>query len=68
MKASRLRILCAEIYESINSINLSFKNEIFRLRVTNRVVRIQCRINLDIPKVNQVSFGDKSLRFFGPKI
>ena len=68
MKASRLRILCAEIYKGINSINLSFKNEIFRLRVTNRVVRIQCRINLDIPKVNQVSFGDKSLRFFGPKI
>ena len=68
MKASRLRILCAEIYKSINSINPSFKNEIFRLRVTNRVVRFQCRINLDIPKVNQISFGDKSLRFFGPKI
>ena len=34
MKASRLRILCAEIYKSINSINLSFKNEIFRSRVT----------------------------------
>ena len=32
-------------------------NEIFRLRVTNRMVRSQYKLNLDIPKVNQVSFG-----------
>ena len=57
MKASRLWILCVEIYKSINSINLSFMNEIFRLRVTNRMVRSQYKLNLDIPKVNQVSFG-----------
>ena len=43
-------------------------NEIFRLRVTNRMVRSQYRLNLDIPKVNQVSFGNKSIRSFGPKI
>ena len=42
--------------------------ETFRLRVTNRVVRSQCRFNLDIPKVNQVNFGSKSIRSFGPKI
>ena len=39
MKASRLRSLCVEIYKSINSINPSFMNEIFRLRVTSRMVR-----------------------------
>ena len=43
-------------------------NKIFRLRVTNRMVRSQYRLNLEIPKVNQVSFGDKSIRSFGPKI
>ena len=43
-------------------------NEIFRLRVTNRMVRSQYRLNLDIPKVNQVSFGNKSIRSFGLKI
>ena len=43
-------------------------NEIFRLRVTNRMVRSQYRLNLDIPKVNQVSFGNKSIRSFEPKI
>ena len=43
-------------------------NEIFRLRVTNRIVRSQYRLDLDIPIVNQVSFGNKSIRSFGPKI
>ena len=43
-------------------------NEIFRLRVTNRMVRSQYRLNLDMPKVNQVSLGNKSIRSFGPKI
>ena len=41
--------------------------ETFRLRVTNRVVRSQYRFNFDIPKVNQVNFGSKSIRSFGPK-
>ena len=68
MKASRLRSLCAEIYKSINPINPSFMNEIFRLRVTNRVVRSQYRLNLDIPKFNRVSFVNNSIRSFGPKI
>ena len=52
MKASRLRSLCVEIYKSINSINPSFMNEIFRLRVTNRIVHSQYRLNLDIPRAN----------------
>ena len=68
LKANRLRSICVEIYKSINSINPSFLNEIFTLRVTNRIVRSQDRLNLDIPKVNQVSFGNKSLRSFGLKI
>ena len=58
MKAGRLRRLCVEIYESINPINPSFMNEIFRLRMTNSTVRSQCRLNLDIRKVI-VSFGSK---------
>ena len=55
-KASRLRSLCVKIYKSINSINPSFMNEIFKLRVTNRVVRSPYRLNFDITKANQVSF------------
>ena len=43
-------------------------NKIFRLRVTNRMACSQYRLNLDIPRANQVSFGNKSIRSFGPKI
>ena len=53
MEASRLRSLCIEICNSLNSINLSFMNKIFSLTVTNRAVR---------SKVKQVSFGNKNLR------
>ena len=52
----------------IKSINPSFINEIFTLRVTNRAVRIQNRLNLGISKINQVSLGNKRLRFFERKI
>ena len=41
MKAIRLRILCVEIYKSINSINPSFMNETFRLQATNSAIRSQ---------------------------
>ena len=43
-------------------------NEVFRLRWTNRIVRCQYRLNRDILKVNQVSFGNKSIKPLGPKI
>ena len=43
-------------------------NEVFRLRWTNRIVRCQYRLNRDILKVNQVSFGNKSIKSLGPKI
>ena len=63
VKASRLtRSLCVEIYKSKNSVKASFMNETFRLRVTNIVPGSQYRLNLDIPKVNQVSLGNQTLR------
>ena len=40
--------------------------KIFRLKVINRTVHSQYGLNL--PKVNQVSFGNKSIKSFGPKI
>ena len=42
--------------------------QIFQLRETNRTVRNQYKLNLNVPKVNQVSCGEKSLRYCGPKI
>ena len=41
MGASRLRAPYIEIYNNLNSINSSFMDKIFRLRVTNRAVHSQ---------------------------
>ena len=43
-------------------------NEIFKLRKTSTVVRSDYKLDLHVPTINQVSFGDKSLRYYGPKI
>ena len=34
--------------------------QIFQLRETNRTVRNQCKLYLSVPKVNQVSYGEKN--------
>ena len=68
MKVNRLRSFCIEIYKLINTINPTYMNEIFKLRKISRVVRSNYKLNLDVPTINQVSFGGKSLRYYGPKI
>ena len=63
-----VKSLCTEIYKSTNNINPMYMNEIFKLRETSRAVRSNYKLNLDVQAINQVSFGDKSLRCYGPKI
>ena len=63
MKVNRLKSLCIEIYKSVNNINPTYMNEIFKLRKTSRTVRSNYKLNLDVPTINQVSFGSKSLRY-----
>ena len=65
MKVNRLRSLCIEIFKLINNINPTYMNE---LRKISRVVCSNYKLNLDVPTINQVSFGGKSLRYYGPKI
>ena len=60
--------LCVEIYKFLNDLNPSFMWEIFVTRKTKRAVRERYKTYLEIPRVNQASFGTKSLRFYGPKI
>ena len=45
-----------------------YMNEISKLRETSRAVRSNFKLNLDVPAINQLSFGDKSLRYYRPKI
>ena len=53
MNVNRLRSLCIEICE---------------LRKTTRAVRKQYNLNLEVPIINQVTFGAKSIGYLGPKI
>ena len=42
--------------------------EIFEKRDENRVTRDRYKFNLNIPRRNQVTFGTKRFKFYGPKI
>ena len=68
MNVNRLRILCIEIYKTINNLNPEFMRDLFSLRETNRLTREKYMLNLSLPVHNQVTFGSKSLRVFGPKV
>ena len=37
--------------------------QIFQLKETNRIVRNQYELNLNVPKVNEVSYGEKRTPF-----
>ena len=65
---AKLRSLCIENFKTLNNINPAFMNEIFELRKTKRTVRNQYKLNLEVPIINQVTFGAKSIRYLGPKI
>ena len=68
MNVTRLRSLYIEIFKTLNNINPVFMNEIFEVRKTKRAVRNQCKLDLEVPILNQVTFGAKSIRYLGPKI
>ena len=42
--------------------------KIFAMKKNNRVVRERYKLNLNIPRTNQVKFGTNSLKSCGPKI
>ena len=68
MNVRRLRTLCVEIYKTLNDLNPSFMNSIFKLKINGREFRDKYKLNLNIPKWNQKAFGYKSLKVLGPKI
>ena len=68
MNIRRLRFLCIEIYKTLNDLNPSFIKQIFEKKDENRVTRDRYKLNLNIPRRNQVTFDTKSLKFYGPKI
>ena len=68
VNVTRLRSLCIEIFKTLNDIDPAFINEMFELRKTKRATRNQCKLDLEVPIINQVTFRAKSTRYLGPKI
>ena len=63
-----MNLLCTEIYKTIEDLNPEFIKNLFKVRKSNRAQREQYKLNLEIPKSNQVSFGTKSLRIQDPRV
>ena len=61
------RLLCNEIYKTLNSLSPYFMQELFKLRETNRNVRNKHILNLDIHVVNKAAHATKSIRTFDLK-
>ena len=57
-----------EIYKTLNNLNPSFMKEIFELGLCSTPVREQYKLNLNIPRRRQVTFGTKIKKSLGPKI
>ena len=50
MNISRLKILWAQIYKTVNDINPKSMNEIFTLKKNKRLVQKSFKLNLEVPK------------------
>ena len=68
MNVSNYLSLCIEISKTLNDINRSSINDIFKLRMTNRPTQEKYKLNPEIPKSNQLKSGTKSLRYLGLKV
>ena len=66
MKVKRMRALCIEIYRTLNSLSSKHMKELFKLNCPVYSPR-RSQI-LHAPRVNQTTFGLKSIRYEGPKI
>ena len=56
MNVSNYRSLCTEIFKILNDINSSFIKDILMLRITNGSTQEKWKLNIEIPKSNQVRF------------
>ena len=65
MHVSHQRILCIKIFKILNKLSLSFKQDIFKVKSFNYLLRN--RNNLKHYKQNQVTYGSNSL-LLGPQI
>ena len=68
MNLRRQRTLCIEIYETLIQLNPRNRTDIFKLRNADRTTHEKYKLNQEIPKPNQSTFGTRSLRSYGRRI
>ena len=66
MKVRRMRYLCMEIYKTLNDLNPGYMKDIFQVQQSAYSTRRPC--NSKVPRVNQTTFGTRSIRYEGAKI
>ena len=66
MRVFRLKFLCIEIFKTLNKLNPSFMQEIFKVKSSSNSLR--GTNNLQQYRPNQVTFGSNSLRSLGPHV
>ena len=66
MEIKHMRYLCIEIYKSLNGFDPSYMNGIFSKNVS--LYSSRRPHDLTVPRVNQTTFGLKSVRYEGTKI
>ena len=64
----RQRTLRFKTYKTLNKLNPGYVSEVFKLRNTDRLTRKKYKLNLEISKPNQATFGTRRLRSYRPKI
>ena len=63
LELRRVRSICIEVYKVLNNISPPYMSQLFR---TNKLRHLQKRpLNLFVPRVNQTTFGLKSVRYEG---
>ena len=63
MNVKRLRTLCVEIYKTINDLNPSSMNDIFKLKINGREVRDKHKLNLDLNGIKEL-LATKASRYY----
>ena len=66
LEVKRLRSICTETYKTASDLNAPYMKELFIPR--NSTFALRGSQNLSVPRVNQTTYGLKSIRYQGPKI
>ena len=64
MNVNRLRILCIEIYKTINNLNPEFMRDLFSLRETSRLIRKKIYVEFESTSTQPSYLWKQKLKSF----